>query len=323
MRYIKIEVLVLVVVFFLSGCASTREFTKNINESEYILTEDKNVTLALGPENLDAYSDVIGSDKSGYISPDRSKERIDFRKDYPIATPNSKDYDEISGHFYNVKVGRVLMLAADIDSRTSGFIKDGRGNPLSVSNLMTIESTAIATGALVSGGNQAIVSTINPNLMINPTQSIGANIGAGLVAGLLVGIVGHVLDQAAVADVVARDSFGRRMEVIRGFGNLPIPWRMDKFGLMSSAAHMKIAPGMVKSVYMVSGKKNLQFKTQTFLISTVGLFRGERYKSSYPSTLGWEFIITNINMIEINAELSGEERYNEMKRELSAKGIRL
>jgi hypothetical protein len=314
--------LALALVILLSGCANTREFANKLNESDYIFREKDDINAAFGVSDVEKYSRTVGADKSGFILPDESRERNEFAKSYPITAPNDQAYNDILGRTFNVKLGRVLMLAADIDKRTSGFIKDGNGNVLSVSNLMTFESSAVLTGAVV-GSNQAIASAINPNLTINPTQSVGANIGAGFAVGLFVGLVGDILDNAAIADVASKYNFGPRMEAIRGFGNLPISFPIDKLGFTSGNNHRKIAPGLVRSIFLVSGKKTLQFKTQTFFISTVGVFRGEKYRSAYPATNGWEFSITNINMIEINADLSGEERFKEIKRELSTKGIQL
>ncbi len=55
------------------------------------------------------------------------------------------------------------------------------------------------------------------------------------------------------------------------------------------------------------------------LVSVTALFRGKGYAEKYPSTYGWEFIISNLNSIQSHAEnskMSPEEKERSITEQL-------
>lgn len=299
------------------------EFTKNIKNEDFLYDENEFKSLNIDVKKIESYSKTIGQNKTGFITPDESKERIDFIEKYPAVKPDDKAYEHLSGFRYNNKVGQVLRLSADLDKRTSGFVVDEKGNPISVSNMMIFESNAVVSGALTGGSSQAIASQVSSKSLINPTQGAGANIGSGLVAGLLAGFIHQMQADAAIAGIVSKNNFGARMEEATTSVVMPTGQKIGKVGMPSNESYIIIAPGLVKSIYMVSGKKNLQFKNQVFLISTIGVYRGVEYEKLFPTTSGWDFSITNINMIEVNMDVYFEERFKNFRNEISLKKIKL
>lgn len=323
MKYSKIKFFVLLVVLIISGCANTMEFTKNIKTEDFLFDDNEFQALGIDINKIDSYSKIIGQNKTGFIMPDESKERTDFIVKYPAVKPDEKAYENLIGFTYNNKIGQVLRLSADLDKRTSGFVVDEKGTPISVSNMMVFESNAVVSGALSGGSSQAIASGVSSKSLINPTQGAGANIGAGLVAGLLGGFIHQIQADAAIAGIVSKNNFGARMEEATISAVMPTAQKIDKFGIPSNKSHIIIAPGLVKSIYMVSGKKNFQFKNQVFLISTIAVYRGVEYEKLYPTTNGWDYSITNINMVELNLDVYGEERFKNFRNEISLKKIKL
>jgi hypothetical protein len=319
----KIKFFVLFFIVILSGCANTMEFTKNIKSEDFLFDENEFQALNIDPKKIESYSKKIGENKTGFIKPDESKERADFVEKYPVAIPDDKAYENLLGFTYNNKVGQVLRLSADLDKRTSGFVVDDKGIQLSVSNMMVFESNAVVSGAVSGGSSQAIASGVSSKSLINPTQGAGANIGAGLVAGLLAGFIHQMQADAAIAGIVSKNNFGARMEEATISAVMPTAVKIDKFGIPSNKSNVIIAPGLVKSIYVVTGKKNLQFKNQVFLISTIAVYRGVEYEKLFPATKGWDFSITNLNMIEVNSDVAGEERFKNFRNEISLKKIKL
>lgn len=318
----KIKFLFLFLVVVISGCANTLEFQKNVKKEDLLFDINEFQSLNIDITKIESYSKTVGKDKTGFIMPDESKERADFIEKFPIINPDDKAYDNISGYIYNHKVGQVLRISADLDKRTSGFVLDGKGIPLSVSNMMIVESALVSSSAY-GASNQAIAAAVSPNSLINPTQSVGANVGAGLVGGLVVGFIAQLQAEAAITAIVSKNNFGERMQEATYVVQMPTAQNIDNFGMPSNKSHIKILPGLVKSIYVVTGKKNIQFKNQIFLISAIGMYRGAEYEKIYPVTKGWEFSITNINTIEANIDVEGKERFENFKNEILFKKIKL
>ena len=321
MYSLNFKISFITLIFLLAGCANTLEFTKSTSKDNFLFNPDE--TLNVNINDVDKISKMFGRDKTGYIPPDESKEREDFLKKYPASLPDDKSYDALSGRTFNHKVGQVLRLSADLDNRTSGIIKDDKGQAVSISGMMVIDSSPVLSGAISGAGSQAIASSVSSKSLINPTQSAGANIGTGLVAGLLVGFISEMQADAAIKGIISKNNFGQRMEETTFTISMPSATKIDHFGISSNKSHIKISPSLVKSIYTITGTKNIQFKNQIFFISTVAVYRGEKYKSDYPATEGWEFIITNINSIYMNQDSSIEEQFKKIKTELNLKEITL
>lgn len=314
--------LIVFLVFVISGCANTTEFAKNIKSEDLLFDPDKFKSLVINGDK-EIYAKNIGRDKSGFIEPDLSSERLDFEKRYPVKESSDLDYKILDGFSYNIKLGQVLRLSADLDKRTSGVLRAENGTPFSISGMMKIETSPIIMGAGSAGASQAIAAGVSSNSLINPALSSGANIAMGLGAGLIAGIIENVRIKNAIDGIIAKPDFGSRMEEATSSGYAPVAQKINSLGFYSNNSHVLIAPGLVKSMHIVVGQKNIQYKHNVFLISAVGVFRGEDYKSKFPETKGWEFRITNLNRVEANMDLGGESLFLELRGALKNKNIKL
>jgi hypothetical protein len=317
----KIATLIILSVF-ISGCVSTPEYVKNLKPDEYLFSKYVDIDQA---KDLESIALAVGSDRTGFIKPDRSESRKNFEMKYPISAPSLDKYDDIEGIIKNRKIGQVLRLSADLDKRTSGFIKDENGLPISVSGMVKLTAEPIVSAALSGAGGQLIATSTSSASSINPSQSAGYNIGAGLGLGILVGGIHSLQSDAALRGIISKEDFGSRMEEATAVPSMPTATRLSPDGVNNRGriAPIKVADGIVKVVYQVVGEKTLRYQDKIFLLSTVAAYRGDSYKMKYPETEGWEFRITNINLIEIPESEYGEPRFRAIRKVLLEKGIKL
>ena len=317
----KLNLFVLVFAL-LSGCASTPEYVKNLKTEEYLYSDSVAFDQT---KDLESIALTVGSDRTGFIPPDRSEDRKSFENKYPIALPSADDYENIEGLIKDRKIGQVLRLSADLDKRTSGFVKNENGQAVSVSGMVKVTTEPFAAGALTGGASQVIATSTSSASAINPTQSAGYNIGAGLGLGIIVGGIHSLQVDSAMRGIISKDDFGGRMEETTSVPSMPTATRLSPvvWKKRGRTAPIKVTEGIIKTIYEVNGGKNLRYRDNIFLLSTVAVYRGSLYKSKYPETEGWEFRITNINLIEIPEVDDGESKYRAIKKALVEKGITL
>lgn len=306
----------------LVGCASTPEYVKNLKVEDYLysdyVTFDKT-------KDLESIALSVGSDRTGFIPPDRSEDRKSFEKKYPIALPSADDYENIEGYRIERRIGQVLRLSADLDKRTSGFIRNESGQPISVSGMVKVTTEPFATGVLTGGASQVIATSTSSSTAINPTQSAGYNIGAGLGLGFIVGAIHSLQVDSAIRGIISKDDFGSRMEETTPVPSMPTATRLSSvvWKKRGKTTPIKVTDGIIKVIYEVDGGKNIRYKNNIFLLSTVAVYRGNSFKLKYPETEGWEFRITNINLIEVPEVDEGELKYRAIKKALTEKEITL
>jgi len=178
-------------------------------------------------KDLESIALTVGSDRTGFIPPDRSEDRKSFEKKYPISLPSADDYENIEGLIKNRKIGQVLRLSADLDKRTSGFVKNENGQPVSVSGMVKITTEPFTTGALTGGASQVIATSTSSTSAINPTQSAGYNIGAGLGLGIIVGGIHSLQVDSAMSGIISKDDFGSRMQETTSVPSMPTATRLS------------------------------------------------------------------------------------------------
>jgi hypothetical protein len=316
--------LALIALAFTAGCGTVNpEFTSQIKSSEYLFSETSYRLTSSNINDLEKIANDLGGDRSGYIKPDSSTSRIEFQRQFPIATAGESDYEVITGFTYNWKLGQVLSLSADIDDRTTGTLKNESGALISVSGMIDPKPN-IAESSVTAGATQALAA-VSPSLAIDPTKSLGSNVGMGLAAGLIAGVINAVRAEAAFKGILAAREFGSRMEASSTAIEHSVR-RIDRYGLMGMPAtndYVKVAPGVVRVFFGVLGQRTLQYKNMIVLISATGVYRGQKYKELYPTTAGWEFTVTNLNYIVVGEGLSDIERFNAIRDEFTKRRLSL
>ncbi|WP_281788426.1 hypothetical protein [Limnohabitans sp. INBF002] len=321
-KLLNTMVVVSAVSVFFTGCASTPEYVKNIKPENYLYSNTVKIDLT---KSLEDISLSVGNDKTGFISPDRSTERINFERNYPIKQHSSESLEALNGITYNHRVGQVLRLSADLDKRTSGFLKSEKGDAVSVSGMIQITSEPAISSALATGGSQVVATSVSSGSAINPAQGAGYNIGAGLGLGFIAGGIHALQADAAKNGIISKEDYGSRMEETTFSFAIPSAGRLtlDGYGRRGRAEPVLVSDGIVKVIFTVDGGKTIDYKNKIFLLSTVGTYRGEVYRKKYPQTEGWEFRITNMNVIAIPDLNTPEKRYLELRKALLENNVKL
>ena len=299
--------LLLIFSFFLllTSCASVPpEYVKNLKSHELLFANEVIVDSKL---DLETIALSVGSDKSGFVIPDRSSERLLFEKSFPIQST-----DQVFAGLNFHRVGQVLRLSADLDKRTSGFIKNEIGVPISISGMIDISYAQAIDMSLSTGATQAIAASTSSSSLINPTQGAGTNIASGLGIGLIAGAVHVVMADSAKNGIISKAGFGARMEETTWSNSMPSAGQLSNTGYGPSL--IVITPGLVKVIFGIEGAKTIDYKNRFFYLSTVAMYRGISYQEKYPQTKGWEFRITNINSVVLPETDSPEDRYKAIKK---------
>lgn len=108
-------------IFFLVGCANL-DYAKNLSPDE-LLFDSKSISKNKS-DKFDYKS--IGSDRLGFVGIDSSEENKKLDEQYPIQAPDPQNLDALHSHNHRMRLGQALVFIADIDPRTSGFLKDSK-----------------------------------------------------------------------------------------------------------------------------------------------------------------------------------------------------
>jgi hypothetical protein len=307
------KIILILLVILTSGCASTH-FADGLAEKEYLFQTNYSVEQAgflLG--NDGQISATFGKFKTGFIKPDISKERIDFEKSFPIQKPSLDDYEALLGLKHKLRVGQVLIFSADLDTRTSGIIKDEKGYPISVSGKFELDQNRKIADTSVSSGMAGVAvgslnaSAINSQLAKSGMQLtpkgqsavIASSAITGLVAGMISGAIASQQIETALDGIVNKSNFGDRMAQTTSTAQMPHAYPIAHNGAWNAEKPIRIADGIVKRIFCYHGELDTNYKRDIFFISTVAIFRGIEYANKYPNTLGWEYQITNLNAIKL------------------------
>ncbi len=334
-------------LLLLSGCASV-EYVKNINPKDMLYETTYNRSQAVGTSMLTSSAKellalTVGADLSNFIAPDRSTDRLAFEKEFPIEIPSNSASEVIASPFYDRRVAQALALGADIDSRTSGFLKDGKGYPISLTGKLVLDSSSsISSGALTgasSGMAQGAMAVSSINNQISSAglrlssgganNVMGANIATGMLGGMIAGAIAAYSAEQAVKGITTEKDFGSRM------GHTMIGPGSELFGVIATlgpaaepkSAPVDVVPGVIKRVYYAFDPTKREFNgtVRMAIFSAVGVYRGEKYATQFPYTEGWEYRITNLNQTYIQATAleSPESTYKALKAALNSARIRL
>lgn len=318
----------------LSGCASL-DYAKNLKPDE-LLYDD---SLSFSSSLIAADYKSFGSDRRGFVGTDISEESSKIDDFFPIKVHTDSDLERIHSHNHRMRLGQALVFTADIDPRTSGFLKDTKNRPLSISGRFEPNAnSAIAQGAtsgVVIGATSGVMAVNSMNnqvassgLKLSDAGSnavMGGQMAQGLIAGFVAGGIHASMAESALNGIIAGKNFGERMEAttLTAAHLLPNLAALGPDGLVRSAAPVVIAPGVVKRYFLRFGQKTLNYKNEYYLITAVGVFRGKNYENKYPNTLGWSYSISNMALIYLSPdEVSDPEKsFRAVKRETAGQNI--
>ena len=186
-----------VLLGILTGCANM-EYVKDMRPEDMLYEAEYKGGSAFGGISSIEKEELaltIGADKSGFISPDRSVARINFEKDYPIQNPEPNALQVITELDHGLRAGQANAFGVDIDDRTSGYLKDAKGNPMSVTGKISVRASDIAAESALMGGTSGIgagLATVNQAAQ-SGTQLSSASQGAAMVSGFATGLAGGLI----------------------------------------------------------------------------------------------------------------------------------
>jgi len=330
------RILSLSMIILLVGCANL-DFAKNL-KSEDLLYDSYALSRAVGSNSYENWR-KIGNDKIGFVGIDASDETLKIDELFPIKAHTDSDLERIHSHNHRMRLGQALVFTADIDPRTSGFLKDSKNRPLSISGRFEPDAnSAIAQGVtsgVVIGATSGVmaVNSINnqvasAGLKLSDAGSnavMGGQMAQGLIAGLIAGGIHASMAESALNGIISGKNFGERMEAttLTAAHLLPNLAALGPDGLVRSSSPVVIAPGVVKRYFLRFGQKTLDYKNEYYLITAVGMFRGKEYENKYPNTLGWSYSISNMALIYLNPDdvSDPEKSFRAIKRETAGKNI--
>jgi hypothetical protein len=316
----KHHIFLIAITLLITGCANL-DYAKNLKPEELLYqTEVANS----GGEKTHSQEEIVnlymkvGADKEGYVGSYASEQRKMWDTKYPILVHDDKALDKLMGFNYRTRLGQALIFAADIEPQTSGFLKDSKGKPISVSGRFEPDANAAMTQGLTSGvvvGATSGVMAVNSiNSQLAPSgwkltnaganSVAGAQMAQGLVAGLIAGAIHASMAETAMKEILTAKNFGERMTATTTTAAHMLPGlrALGPDGLIKSAKPVVVAPGVVKSYYMSAGEKAIDYKTTFHLFTVVSTYRGKPFEDDFPNTGGWDSIISNMASIRLNAD---------------------
>ncbi|WP_158270671.1 hypothetical protein [Limnohabitans sp. Bal53] len=318
----------LVITLFMSGCASL-DYANNLKTDE--LLYDNRSSFAV----TDYKS--VGSDRHGFVGIDTSDESAKIDQLFPVKFPTDSDLEKLHNHNHRMRLGQALVFTADIDPRTSGFLKDSKNRPLSISgrfepNANSAITQGVASGVMIGATSGVMaINSINNQVAsaglklsdVGNNAVMGGQMAQGLIAGLIAGGIHASMAESAVNGIISGKNFGERMEAttLTAAHLLPNLAALGPDGLIRSSAPVVIAPGIIKRYFLRFGQKTLDYKNEYYLITAIGVFRGKEYENNYPNTLGWSYSISNMSLLYLSPDdvSDPEKSFRAIKRETAGK----
>ena len=341
MTEMKFRIVLVAFTLLITGCANI-DYVKNLKPEELLYQTDVAIS-----DNAKKYSQEelinlymkVGGDKEGYVGSYASEQRKNWDVQYPILAHDDKALDKLTGFRYRTRLGQALIFAADIEPLTSGFLKDSKGKPISVSGRFEPDANAAMTQGLTSGvvvGATSGVMAVNSiNSQLAPSgwkltnaganSVAGAQMAQGLVAGVIAGAIHATMAETAMKEIISAKNFGERMTATTTTAAHMLPGlkALGPDGLIKSAKPVVVAPGIVKSYYLSAGEKTIDYKSELYLLTVVSTYRGKAFEDAYPNTEGWDSLISNMAFIRLNADERNDaaKAFAGIKREVANRNL--
>jgi hypothetical protein len=311
------KVFIIALSLLLTACASSGPPKGYTGPALYPL-DKKPIAQISSTTSQEAVALSVGTSKSGFIPPDRSQKRLAFEKDYPITKPSKAALGELTSHYHNLRMGQAIAIGADFDSRTAGILKDSNGAPLSVTGKVSYRtdeavsqgvSLGITTGAAMGLTSVAAINqqaaTVGMELTTSGTaQVMTAQVVQGVITGLIAGGIHSSMANTAMEEISRAKNFGERVEATTSVAAhvMPSSSPIGPYGQRNTRTPpIYITDSVVKRLLVAVDDENLEFNgsSKVVLITTVGTYRGEKYKKKYPNSSGWEYRVTNLNKVTL------------------------
>jgi hypothetical protein len=292
----------------LNGCA-TADFRKNLTAQDRVFGSIDALKI-IKDRDLEAASKEVGKEFTGFVPPETSEARLIFERDYP-ATSFSGDVKQIFDSTYLDRVGQSVAWGIDLEKRTSGFLKDNENRQISVTGRFKLDVAGVVNDAAIMSGATNMVSAAATGFQVAPTMNAAiGGLGVGLVGGLIVGAINASSAEQTVNGFLKSGSFGERMGHTTGSSSTKVyvpyfhpvdEYLLSHFFVNDVVEPVVVLPGIVRFVFAREGSDNIDYSKDVYFASTVGIYRGKKYEEVFPKTKGWEFRVTNLNLVRIPA----------------------
>ena len=293
----------------LSGCATKIDESKySSSQVIYTVTE---VAFPTSTLSIDQQLQIAGKDKSGYIIADLTPSKKEVVEKFPAQDPKEIDFNLVFDNGYLKRVGQALAWGADLEVRTSGFLKDENKKPLSITGKFQFDSANFINGSVIENGMINMVSASAVGFQVTPNASAAAGgLAVGLIGGLIAGaITSHAVDQT-IGGFIKSKSFANRIEHSSGIAahqiHIPSFYPQSEV-LTSNIKRVRIAPHIYKFVFTKSADINIDYTRNVYIATAMAVYRGKKFEEQYPKTKGWDFTITNLNKIAVPSKATAHE----------------
>lgn len=294
----------------LTGCATKIDESKfSSSQLIYAVNDSKFATNNL---SIDQVLQSAGSDKSGYVTPDLTLSKKEITEKFPAQqAPKEFDFNQVFDISYLRRVGQALAWGADLEVRTSGFLKDENKKPLSITGKFQFDSANFINGAVIENGLINMVSASAVGFQVTPNASAAAGgLAIGLIGGLISGaIISHAVDQT-IDGFLKSKSFPERMEHSSGMAahQIHIPsFHPRSEVLTSNIKQVRVSPEIYKFVFTKGADINIDYTHNIYIATAMAVYRGKKFEEQYPKTKGWDFTVTNLNKIVVPSKATNHD----------------
>jgi hypothetical protein len=303
------KLLFLGIAIALTGCATKIDESKySSSQVIYAVNEAAFTTSTL---SIDQQLQSAGSDKSGYVAADFIPPRKEIIVKFPAQDPKEFDFNLVFDNSYLRRVGQALAWGADLEVRTSGFLKDENKKPLSITGKFQFDSANFINASVIENGVINMVSASAVGFQVTPNASAAAGgLAVGLIGGLIAGaITSHAVDQT-IGGFIKSKSFAERIEQSSGMAahqiHIPSFYPQSEV-LTSNIKNVRVAPGVYKFVFTKAADINIDYTRNVYIATAMAVYRGKKFEEEYPKTKGWDFTITNLNKIVVPSKATAHE----------------
>jgi len=230
---------------------------------------------------------------------------------FPAQISSEFDFNLVFDNGYLRRVGQALAWGADLEVRTSGFLKDENKKPLSITGKFQFDSANFINGTVIENGMINMVSASAVGFQVTPNASAAAGgLAVGLIGGLIAGaITSHAVEQT-IDGFIKSKSFAERIEHSSGMTahqiHIPSFYPQSEV-LTSNIKPVRIAPDIYKFVFTKAADINIDYTRNVYIATAMAVYRGKKFEEQYPKTKGWDFTITNLNKITVPSKATAHE----------------
>lgn len=302
-QYIFNKIFLIATMVFISGCA-TPNYVKSLREEDwfYKVESFKEATL----------DEIIGKEsiKSGFIGFDRNAFEKK-NKTYQLKSFDERALDKmLSSLSFGAKLNQVLnySVVAEINALQSTqetlsekLLKNSGTDAVGNSAIAGAASGALLGAGQISQINNQISSS---GLVLSKTgESVVMNNAMlnGLLAGAVAGAIHQANAESTFKNIISENSFEGRMEAATSASShlMPSAWSLAPNWSFSNRLNTNYGGYAIKRNFIIQAGITKDLRQQYLLVGALGFYRGEEFEAKFSSTLGWDYVITHLNAIEL------------------------